>query len=88
MKKGVTSTEFWVFIIMVAKALGLGEWITPETAQNTANQVVELANQLKGASEGGVAIYVLAFAFIVGRTGLKALDIYVKRPCAPPSQDT
>jgi hypothetical protein len=72
MKPGVKSTELYIVLALLAKPLGLSEWITPETIATTQEQVVDVASQLHNiAVSDDKYIYLVAMIYVAGRQFLK-----------------
>ena len=73
---GRKSTEFYVtaaFILdLILQRLGIYERITPEQVMSTADQVGQIASQLRGETGADSAlVYLLAGLYVGGRVLLK-----------------
>jgi len=73
---GGKTSEFWVVLLLIANIVlehaGVYELISPEQALTAAEQVQELARQLRGETGSDSSlVYVLASIYVGGRTLLK-----------------
>jgi len=76
MTAGAKTTEFWVVAAFVAdyflQQFGIYQGLTQEQVLSTAEQVQQIANQLKGktGSDSG-NLYLLAGIYVAARAALK-----------------
>lgn len=79
LKDGWKTSEFWVVGAFFLKLLGLDQYISPEQAQTTVQQVEQLTDEIgvivtNQASGDPFWLYLIAVIYVSGRMGIKVME--------------
>jgi hypothetical protein len=78
MKSGLRTTELYVVLAVLAKLLGLDQWLSPQLLDTAQNQVMDLAAQLHQTGGDNTMAYLIALAYVAGRQILKWRNDHAK----------